>query len=170
MQTLSEAMATALRERPPAAEGSTETSAWQRDDAREPAIARLADALDIKGVIVEYVMAGNRNRAVFGKDGYEFPRHSGQGEVLLVRSPAMRARVFLRPSSAGWWTSTNRYGSSCGAGAGGVDITDLADALVSVLKELEEAEPPTAVLDPGNGSLAGESCPDADTRSGWGCP
>lgn len=175
MRTPPETMAAALRERALAvAEGRPQTSPWRWDEADESAITRLADALDARGVTVEYAVAANRHRAVLGEGGYEFPRHPGQGEVLRVRVPGKRVWVFLRPG-LGWLVDVHDQerqlvwrvdlgehlfgepGTAPGLTADRVSAVELADALVPVLKGLEEAEPPTTVLDPGDGSLDGRT-------------
>jgi hypothetical protein len=175
VRTPPETMAAALRERAMAvAEGRPQATPWCWDEAQESAITRLADVLDARGVTVEYAMAENRHRVVFGRNGYEFPRHRGQGEVLLVRAPGRRVRVFLRPG-LGWLVDVHdevrqlvwrvdlgehlfgEPGTAPGLSADRVGTAELADVLVPVLKGLEETGPPSAVLDVGDGGLDGKA-------------
>ncbi|WP_157756102.1 hypothetical protein [Nocardiopsis dassonvillei] len=175
IQTPPEVLATAMYERALAeTEGRPQASPWRWDEPQETLITRLADALEARGVVVEYAMAENRYRVVFGRNGYEFPRHLEQGEVLLVRVPGKRAWVFLRPG-LGWLMDVHdelrrlvwrvdlgelllqEPGTAPGLPADRVDTTALADALVPTLKGLESAEPPVVALDPGDGTPAGRA-------------
>jgi hypothetical protein len=175
IQTPPEVLATAMYERALAeTEGRPQASPWRWDEPQETSITRLADALEARGVVVEYAMAENRYRVVFGRNGYEFPRHPGQGEVLLVRTPGKRVWVFLRPG-LGWLVDVHdesrrlvwrvdlgelilqEPGTAPGLPVDRVDTAVLADALTTALKGLESAEPPAAALDPGDDTPAGRA-------------
>lgn len=155
-------------------EGRQETSPWRWAEAEASDIVRLADALTSRGVTVDYAMADNRLRVVFGAHGYEFRRHLGEGHLLLVRVADRRLWVYRRPE-LGWLADVHApsqrrvwrvdlnaqlfgsAGTAPGVPADRVSVDELAGALVGVVKELRDAPTPATALYSGDGTIHGST-------------
>lgn len=173
--TSHEVLADALHEKALAVtEGRQQVSPWRWAEAETSDIVRLADALTLRGVPVDYAMADNRLRAVFGARGFEFRRHLGEGDLLLVQVADRRLWVYRRPG-LGWLADVQApaqrrvwrvdlnvelfgsAGTSPELPADRVSVDELAGALVGVVKELGDAPIPVTALYSGDGTLRGSS-------------
>lgn len=171
--TSDEVIADALHERARAAvEERPEASPWRWDEAAVSDITRLADALTSQGVAVDYAVADNRHRVVFGTHGFDFRRHLSEGDLLLVRVSDLQMWVYRRPG-LGWLVDvhapTRRRvwridltaelfgspGTVPGLPADRVSVDELAGALVGVIKGLEDGPPSTVALYSGDGTIDG---------------